>query len=271
MKMGVIDSHCHLNHEGSAPLGTPAEIMANAQAAGVGGALTICCRISDEFDSVLKVAQTAPHVWCTIGTHPHEASDPAERAITVDQLVARANSDPKIIGIGECGLDYYYNHADKADQEAVFRTHIRAAKITGLPLIIHARDADEDIIRILKDEGGGVDPAIRGVMHCFSSTRWLAEQALAIGFYISFSGIVTFKKSEELRSIARDVPLDRLLVETDAPYLAPEPLRGKTNQPAYILHTVRTLAQIKNLDEQGAIEHCNENFFRLFNKATLAP
>lgn len=265
--IGVIDSHCHLNHANNAGADTPASIMERARTAGVSGALTICCQIADEFETLRTIAETVPDVWCTVGTHPHDAGAPAERAITEDQLVAYANSSPRVIGIGETGLDYYYDHSDRAAQTASFRKHIRAAVRADLPLIIHARDADDDIINILRDEGAGTDPRVRGVMHCFSGTRWLCDQSLAIGFHISFSGILTFKKAQELRDMARDVPLDRILVETDAPYLAPEPLRGKINEPAFVLHTVRVLAQLKNLDEQGAITHCNQNFFRLFKRA----
>lgn len=266
---GLIDSHCHLTHENFAAVDKPVDIMARARAAGVGGALTISCRIHDEFPEILSTARDLPGVWCTVGTHPHEAGVAEESEITESELIRLATSDPKIIGIGETGLDYYYNLSDKPAQEASFRKHIRAAAATDLPLIIHARDADEDIVRILRDEGAGVNPRIRGVMHCFSSTRWLAEQALAIGFYISFSGILTFKKAEELREIAAIVPLDRILVETDSPYLAPEPLRGKVNEPAFMIHTLRKIAEIKNLDEQGAITLCNQNFFNLFRTARL--
>ena len=270
MNIGLIDSHCHLNHHGIEGLGTPAEIMAAANAAGVGGALTISCQIVSDFPSVLPVARAHKNVWCTVGTHPHDAGAPEEAAISLDELVKLANSDPKIVGIGESGLDYYYNHSDKAAQQESFRKHIRACIQTGLPLVVHARDADEDIVTILREEGAGTNPRLKGVMHCFSSTRWLAERSLELGFYISFSGILTFKKSEDLRDIARDVPLDRLLVETDSPYLAPEPLRGKTNQPAYICHTLRTLAEIKKIDEQRAIRICNKNFFDLFDRAVIS-
>lgn len=270
MTIGIIDSHCHLTHENFTPGDKPVDILARAGAAGVGGALTISCRIHDEFPTILSTAREFPNVWCTVGTHPHEAGVAEEAAISEDEIVRLAGSDPKIIGIGETGLDFYYNLSDRVAQEASFRKHIRAAARTDLPLIIHARDADEDIIRIMMDEGAGSNPRIRGVMHCFSSTAWLAEKALEIGFYISFSGIITFKKAESLREIARVVPLDRLLVETDSPYLAPEPLRGKVNEPAYILHTVRVLADIKNLDEQISINTCNKNFFDLFKTARIA-
>lgn len=266
---GIIDSHCHLTHERTSPDDTPAVLMDRARASGVGGALTICCKISEEFDTIRDVAQTVPGVWCTVGTHPHEADIPSERAITENELVAYALSDPRVIGVGETGLDYYYEHSDRTSQDISFRKHIRAAARAGLPLIIHTRDADDDTIRILREEGAGTDPRIRGVMHCFSGTPRLAEQSLAIGFYISFSGIITFKKAGELRDIARTVPMDRILVETDAPYLAPEPLRGKVNEPAYIVHTVRMLSELKRVPEDQMIAACNANFYRLFDRACV--
>lgn len=259
-----IDSHCHLNHEKLKDEGTPEDIVRNAKLSGVDGMLTICCRIADEFPEVLATAKKFDTVWCTIGTHPHDAGKESEKAITLDQLVTLAQSDPKIIGIGESGLDYYYNNSSHEDQQESFRKHIRACIETDLPLVVHARDADDDIIKIIREEGAG---KLRGVMHCFSSTRKMAEEALALGFYISFSGIVTFKQAEELRAIAKDVPLDRILVETDAPYLAPVPNRGKTNQPAYVLHTGAVLADLKTLDKETMAKHSKENFFSLFTKA----
>ncbi len=263
----IIDSHCHLTHERTSSDDTPAVLMDRARSVGVGGALTICCKISEEFDTIRNVARTVPGVWCTVGTHPHEAEITEEQAITEDQLVAYASSDPRVIGVGETGLDYYYDHSDRGVQATSFRKHIRAAARAGLPLIIHTRDADDDTIRILREEGAGADPRVRGVMHCFSGSAALAEQSLAIGFYISFSGIITFKKAGELRDIARTVPLDRILVETDAPYLAPEPLRGKVNEPAYIIHTVRMLAELKRVSEEDVVAACNANFYRLFDRA----
>lgn len=265
--MNFIDSHCHLNHEKMAPGDTPSAMMDRAHGAGVSGALTICCKISDEFESVRELARTVPNVWCTVGTHPHETGVAAEAEITEDQIIAHVQSDPRVIGVGETGLDYYYNLSDHPAQHASFRKHIRAAARAGVPLIIHARDADEDIIKILREEGAGVDPHVRGVMHCFSSTAWLAEQSLDIGFYISFSGIVTFKKATELQAIARTVPMDRMLVETDAPYLAPEPLRGKVNEPAYVSHTAKFLAHLRGVTVEDIGIHTTENFFRLFDKA----
>jgi TatD DNase family protein len=260
-----IDSHCHLNHAKLAEIGTPDEIVANAKSAGVKGMLTICCRIKSEFPDILAIAKKHENVWCTIGTHPHDASKPDEIAVTHDELVKLAKSDPKIVGIGESGLDYYYTYSTPEDQAESFRKHIRACIETDLPLVVHARDADEDIAKILKEEGAGAN--LRGVMHCFSSGRKLAEAALDMGFYISFSGIVTFKQADELRDIAKDVPVERVLIETDAPYLAPIPYRGKTNQPAFVIETGKFLADFYKLDEETMASHSNKNFFSLFNRA----
>jgi TatD DNase family protein len=262
-----IDSHCHLNHEKLREIGSLEEIVKNAKTAGVEAMLTICCRISDEFPEVLKTAKKFGNVWCTIGTHPHDASKPGEKAVSKDELVKQAQSDPKIIGIGESGLDYYYNNSTHEDQQASFLKHIQACIETGLPLVVHARDADEDIIRIIREESAG--RKLTGVMHCFSSGRKMAEEALELGFYISLSGIVTFKQAEDLRAIATDVPLDRLLVETDAPYLAPAPHRGKVNQPAYVVNTGIVAARIKDVDPETMAHYSRENFFRLFKKAKL--
>lgn len=260
-----IDSHCHLNHAKIAPLGAPAEIVKAAREQGVGGMLTISCRIADEFPGILAMTQTLDHVWCTIGTHPHDAGLEAEKAVTQDDLVKAALSDPKIVGIGETGLDYFYNNSTPEDQQDSFRKHIRACIESDMPMVVHARDADDDIIKIINEENPG--GKLTGVMHCFSSTRKLAEAALDFGFYISFSGIITFNKAQELRDIARDVPLDRLLVETDAPYLAPEPHRGAVNQPAFVAHTGRLLAQVHNISEEEMARRTSENFFRLFKRA----
>lgn len=264
-----IDSHCHLNHERTADGDTPETISARAKKAGVDGMVSICCEIASEFPSLLKTVKPLENIWCTVGTHPHDAGLEAEKAVTQEELVRLANSDDKIVGIGESGLDYFYDNSPRADQEASFRKHIRACIETGLPLVVHARDADEDIIRVIREENGGT-PKVRGVMHCFSSGPRLAEQALEEGFYISFSGIVTFRKSTQLQDIAKRVPLDRILVETDAPFLAPEPHRGKTNEPAYVAHTGEFLARLLDVDVAGLAKITTENFFRLFNKARLS-
>ncbi len=264
-----IDSHCHLTHERIAPLGTPEEIVAQARAAHIDGMLNICCRIADEFPIVLKTAQKFNDVWCTIGTHPHDAGLEAEKAITQDKLVELACSDPKIVGIGETGLDYFYNNSSHEDQQESFRKHIRAALEADLPLIIHTRDADEDILRLLQEEGSSSDGKrrVRGVLHCFSSGAQLAQKALDFGFYISFSGILTFKQAGELREIAKTVPLNRILVETDAPFLAPTPHRGSINQPAYVSYTGTLLAELHGTSEEELASHSKNNFFTLFDKA----
>lgn len=260
-----IDSHCHLNHDRNAENDTPATIAARAKSAGVGGMLSICCEIEKELPSLLATVKEIPNVWCSIGTHPHDAGVEAEKAVTLQRLIDTANSDDKIIGIGESGLDYYYDNSPRADQEESFRKHIRACIATGLPLIVHARDADDDIIRVIREENP--DKKLTGVMHCFSSGPKLAEEALKEGFYISFSGIITFKKSTELQSIAKSVPLDRILVETDAPFLAPEPYRGKTNEPAFVNYTGRFVANLLDQDEEDFAKQTKDNFFRLFTKA----
>lgn len=261
-----IDSHCHLNSEKIRDLGTPETLIANAHAAGVDGMVTINSRIVTEFPEILTIAQNNRNVWCTIGTHPHEASRDDEKNITLDELIKRAQSDENIVGIGESGLDYFYHHSTPEDQQESFRKHIRACVATDLPLVVHARDADDDIIKILREEGAG---KLRGVMHCFSSGPKLAEAAIDIGFYISFSGILTFKKAEELRAIAKSVPHDRLLVETDAPYLAPEPHRGKLNQPALVARTGQVLAETIGLTIEETASITARNFFTLFNRAKL--
>ena len=258
-----IDSHCHLTHEKMAD--TPEETVKRAQDAGVDGILTISCQVKGDFPDVLATAQQFENVWCTVGTHPHDAGLDAEKAVSQQELTELALSDPNIVGIGETGLDYYYDNSPREDQQESFRKHIRVSNETGLPLVIHARDADEDILRILKEEG-----AQSGVMHCFSSGRDLAEGALELGFYISFSGIVTFKKATELQDIAKDVPLERILIETDAPYLAPEPFRGKVNEPAYVIHTGKFLAKLHNISEENMAKYSKENFFSLFKKAKPA-
>jgi len=260
-----IDTHCHLNHERITPSGSPADIAARARHAGVEGMVNISCTIRGDFPAVLKTAQDNEGVWCSVGTHPHDSGKEDEKAVTLADLVALAQSDPKIIGIGESGLDYHYDYSPRDDQAASFRKHIRACIETGLPLIVHAREADEDIIQILREEGAGTP--LTGVMHSFSSSPQMARAALDMGFYLSFSGMVTFKKSTGLQDIAKSAPVDRLLVETDAPFLAPEPYRGKVNEPAYAVHTGQYLASLHNLDEETMARQLKENFFRLFTKA----
>lgn len=261
-----IDSHCHLNHANTASNDTPADIIARAKKAGVEGMLTVCCRIREELDELLEIANTHDNVWFSIGTHPHHAAVEDEKNITEQELIELAMSYDKAIGVGEAGLDYFYNHSPPEDQKICFRKHIRAAKETGLPLIIHTRDAEEDTIDILRDEGA-CDGKTKVLMHCFSSNKTLAQQSIDEGFYMSFSGMVTFKKNDELREIVSQVPLDKLLIETDAPFLAPVPHRGKINEPAFVVHTGQFIADLHNLTEQELAKHSKDNFFTLFDKA----
>lgn len=259
-----IDSHCHLNHErfdGE----NPADIIADFKENTVDGCVTINCRITDEFDDILKIAQRHDNVWCTIGTHPHDAGDTEEQGVSLETLIEKANSDPNIVGIGESGLDYYYNHSAKDAQKTSFEKHVQACIATGLPLVVHTRDADDDTADILKK--GTEQGALKAVMHCFSSSEKLAMQALDLGFYISFSGIVTFKNATEIQDIAKKVPHDRILVETDAPFLAPVPYRGKTNRPSYVQHTGQFLADLRGEDVNAFAAQTTENFFNLFDKA----
>lgn len=265
-----IDSHCHLTHNRLKNIGEQDQVVANANQAGVGGMLTISCQIRGDFPAVLKTAQSFDNVWCTIGTHPHDAGLEDEKAVTLPQLVEMATSDPNIVGIGESGLDYFYKNSPVEDQQESFRKHIRACIETGLPLVIHARDADDDVIRIMKEEGAGANSKLKGVMHCFSSSPEMGHQALDLGFYISFSGIVTFKKSVELQNFAKEVPLDRILIETDAPFLAPEPYRGDINEPALVVHTAEKLADLHKISKDAIAQHSKDNFFRLFDKAVLS-
>jgi TatD DNase family protein len=253
----LVDSHCHLDFPDVAA--ERDAVIARARAAGIGTMLTIGTRL-DQFPAVRAIAETYQDVWCSVGAHPHEAAD--HEATTASELAALA-AHPRVIGIGETGLDFYYDHSPHAAQERVFRAHIAAARDTGLPLIIHAREADDAIAAILREEH---PPA--AVLHCFSSGRALAEAAIALGYYISISGIVTFRKAEDLRAIVRDIPLDRLLVETDAPYLAPVPYRGKRNEPAFVAATASAVAALKGIDPERLATITSENFFRLFSKAT---
>lgn len=258
----LVDSHCHLDFPDFAE--ERAGVVARARAAGVGRIVTICTRVK-RFQQVLETAESFDDVYCSVGTHPHNAAE--EPDLTVSELVD-LSGHPKVVAIGEAGLDYHYDSAPRDVQAKVFRTHIAAARETGLPLVIHSRDADDDMAAILEDETGkGAFPFI---LHCFSSGRRLAEIGVALGGYVSFSGILTFRNSEELRLIAANVPHARLLVETDAPYLAPVPHRGKRNEPAFVADTARVLAETigVNADEIAAIT--TENVLRLFKKMPRA-
>lgn len=263
-----IDSHCHLTHSHISDLATPEELVAAANNAGIAGMVTICCRIATEFEDILATVKPMKNVWCSVGTHPHDASVAAEKAFTADDIITLANSHDKVIGIGESGLDYFYDYADREDQKASFRKHIQACMETGLPLIVHARDADRDCMDIIHEEiKNNPSQSLGGVLHCFSSGEAMAMEALDIGFYVSFSGMITFKKSEELRDIACKIPLDRILIETDAPFLAPMPYRGKINQPAYVEYTALELAKLHNKTREEMGNITANNFFNLFTKA----
>jgi TatD DNase family protein len=258
----LVDSHCHLDFPDFAS--ELDETVARAREAGIGHMLTISTRIR-KFGDVLAVAERFPDVTCSVGTHPHSASE--ERGIPVSEIV-EYTSHPRVVAIGEAGLDYFYQNSTREDQEAGFRSHIAAARETGLPLVIHTRAADEDTARILREETArGVFPA---VLHCFTGGRKLAETGIELGLYISFSGILTFPKSKELRELAADLPLDRLLVETDSPFLAPQPYRGKRNEPSFVRHTAKVLADVKGVTEAEIAEITTSNFFTLFKKAKAA-
>ncbi len=254
----LVDSHCHLDFADFED--ERDEIVARAGAAGVGLMVTISTRVA-RFNEVCAIAENYGNVYCTVGTHPHNAGE--ETGVRPEQLVALSRH-PKVVGIGEAGLDYFYDKAPRDAQARSFRIHIEAARRTGLPLVIHAREADDDIAAILREETGkGAFPFI---LHCFSSGPALARTGVELGGYVSFSGILTFKKSEALREIARSVPQERLLVETDAPYLAPVPKRGKRNEPAYVAHTAGVLAETIGLSPEETAALTTENFFRLFTK-----
>ena len=254
----LIDSHCHLDFPEFAP--ELDAVVARARAAGVGRMLTICTRLS-KFDQVLAVAERFDRMFCTVGVHPHEAAN--EAGVALPRILELAQH-PKVVGIGEAGLDYYYDKSPREKQQEVFALHIEAARQSGLPIIVHSRDADEDTVRLLRD--GAAKGNLRGVIHCFTSTQYLADAALEMGFYISLSGIVTFKNAEALRQVAKTVPLDRLLVETDAPYLAPMPMRGKRNEPSFVTHTAAYVAGMFGLGPDDLAQRTTRNFERLFDK-----
>ncbi len=256
----LIDSHCHLDY--LTRDGDLEEIVGRARRAGVSAMVTICTKLS-EFDIVRGIAQRFPEVSCSVGVHPHEAAEEGQE--TPDRLCALADL-PEVVGIGETGLDYFYEHSPREAQQRSFRSHIAAARQTGLPLIVHTRDADADTVAILREEAEA--GAMSGVIHCFTAGPALAEAALELGFYIGVSGIMTFKKAEELRETLRRVPLERLLVETDAPYLAPVPQRGKRNEPAFVVHTAAALAELKAVTVDELAEATTYNFYTLFGRAS---
>jgi TatD DNase family protein len=257
----LIDSHCHLDFADFDA--ERDELVARAHAAGVSQMVTISTRVK-KLDTLLALTERYPSVFCSVGTHPNNAGE--ELDVTADDLVRLAESHEKIVAIGEAGLDYFYDTQTPEDQQIGFRRHIEAARRTQLPLVIHSRSADDDMAAILTEETGkGAFPFI---LHCFSAGQALADAGVALGGYISFSGIVTFPKSEELRAIAKTVPMDRLLVETDAPYLAPKRWRGKRNEPSYVVNTAEVLADVKGVSYAEMAEITTANAFRCFSKMT---
>jgi TatD DNase family protein len=258
----LVDSHCHLDFP---DLATELDaVVARAGAAGVSHMVTISTRVR-RHAGILAIAERFPNVTCSVGTHPHHAHE--ELDITAPDLIARTKH-PKVVALGEAGLDYHYDNSPRDAQEQGFRTHIAAARATQLPLVIHTRDADDDCMRILDDEmGKGAFPA---VLHCYTGGPELARRAVALGCYIGFTGIVTFKNSDTLREIAKNVPADRFLVETDAPYLAPLPYRGKRNEPAYVAEVAKVLAAVRGVSADEIARQTTENFFKLFAKVPRA-
>ncbi|WP_417782326.1 TatD family hydrolase [Terasakiella pusilla] len=255
----LVDSHCHLDFpEFEEDFD---EVLARAHEAGVKTMMTICTYVT-KFDQVHAIAQKYDNIYCTIGIHPHNAD--SEPVVSVADLTGPAASE-KVIGFGETGLDYFYEHSPRQIQQDQFRTHIQAARELDLPVIIHTREAEEDTLRIIGEEMAHAP--FKGLIHCFSASKEFADKMVALGLYISISGIVTFKKADAVREAIRDVPLDRLLVETDAPYLAPIPKRGKRNEPAYTAYTSAKLAEVKGVSEEVMAKQSTENFFTLFTKA----
>src|SRR6266481_4042902 len=254
----LLDSHCHLDFPDFAP--DLEAIVERAAAADIARVVSISTRVR-RFDKLRAIAERFANVYCSIGTHPHYAHE--ELDVTVEELVERSRHS-KVVAIGEAGLDYHYDYSPRDAQEIGFRRHIAAARATRLPLVVHAREADADIGRILEEETGkGAFPA---VLHCFTAGRELAMRAIALGLYISFTGILTFKKSEDLRAVATELPADRILVETDAPYLAPGKFRGKRNEPSFVTEPAKVLAVTRGVSFDQIARQTTENFFRLFNK-----
>ncbi len=256
----LIDSHCHLEYEGLVE--DQQAVLERAREAGVTGFLNISTR-QREWDRVIATAAREKDVWASVGIHPHEADSHADLG---EAALIDASRHPRVIGIGETGLDYYYEHSDRATQQALFRTHIAVARQTGLPLIVHTRDAEEDTARILTEETE--KGAFPGLIHCFTASASFARQILDLGLSISLSGIVTFKNAKDLQAIARELPEDRLLVETDAPFLAPVPHRGKTCEPAFTADTARFMAELREVTPEHLCDATARNFFRLFAKAS---
>jgi TatD DNase family protein len=255
----LIDSHCHLDFPELAADRTG--VLERARAAGIDGMVTISTRVK-RFDEILAIAEANPQVWCSVGTHPHHADE--ELDIFAEDLI-RLSQHPRCVAIGEAGLDYFYDNAPKEAQETGFRRHIEASRQTGLPLVIHSRSADARMGELLTEETG--QGAFPFVLHCYTGGIDLARTALELGGYVSFSGIITFKNAEEIRQVAGFVPADRYLVETDAPYLAPVPHRGSTNEPSFVAHTATKVAEVRGVPLAQLGEETTNNFYRLFSKA----
>ncbi len=254
----LVDSHCHLDFPQFAP--ELDEIVARARATGIGRMVTISTRVK-RFSGLQAIVDRFNDVFCSIGTHPHQAEE--EQDVKLDEILKYAEGK-KVVAIGEAGLDYHYDNSPRDLQEKGFRTHIAASRLTGLPLVIHAREADEDVARILEEESG--KGAFPFVLHCFTGGPDLARRGVALGGYVSFSGILTFKASTELREIAASLPEDRILVETDAPFLAPGPWRGKRNEPSYVVETAKVLAETRQVSPEQIAATTTRNFFSLFSK-----
>lgn len=257
----IVDSHCHLDYEGiyeNLP-----DVLQRAEDAGVGLVLSISSRICN-FQKILGIAEAHENVFCTVGTHPHNAHE--ELDIPVSDIVSLTKS-PRVVGIGEAGLDYFYDNAPRDAQMQGFKNHIAAARETGLPLVIHTRDAEEDTARLLETEMARGE--FKALLHCFTSQQWLAERAVELGLCVSFSGILTYKTADNLRVTAKALPEDRILVETDAPFLAPLPKRGKSNEPAFVAHTLEVLAQTRGVSRDHMARATSANFFRLFDKVPM--
>lgn len=257
----LVDSHCHLNFPDFRD--DLDGVVQRAKEAGVGVMQTICTEMA-EFDEVHGIAQRYEGIYCSVGVHPNDSGK--TDIVSPEELIAKC-SHPKVIGIGETGLDYHYETSDRESQKKSFLHHIAAARATGLPLIVHSRDADGDTVDILSSEM--TKGKFKGLIHCFTSTNYLAEESIKLGLYISLSGIISFKNAQAIRDAIKNVPMDRLLVETDAPYLAPTPHRGKRNEPSFVIHTNKMLAEIKGISEKECAKATTDNFFRLFDKAKI--
>ena len=254
----LVDSHCHLDFPDFAD--DLDAIVARAEAAGIGRIVTISTRVK-HIDSLLGITARFPNVYCSVGTHPHHADE--EDGVPAGKLI-ELTKHPKVVALGEAGLDYFYQHGSREAQERGFRSHIAAARATGLPLVVHTRDADEDCGRILEEEMA--KGSFRAVLHCYTGGRELAMKAISLGLSISFTGILTFRKSQALRDLAAELPADRIMVETDAPYLAPGKFRGKRNEPAYVVEIAKVLAEARGVSLDEISRQTTENFFRLFSK-----